>query len=717
MVKNILFFLVVLFIFLGSCKKEDVHPQWDVSVLSPIAKTHLTLNQIVADSLVHVNSDSTISLVYQTKLADIRLDTIAKLPDTSINYTAKLSTININPINITHRVSLGDVAEMDKALNGPYGGLYEAIMNAHNSGMPSTISAIAPMVFDSINIDAGNYFQTIWLHKATVDISIVNNMPIALTDITFNLKNQGNGVSLLTDSFIIVQPGETATKSELLTNVALENLMWASVKISSPGGTVVLDTTMAATAKITVKNIVIDSAIARFPTQQIVNYHNEAVIPTTDSMQVSEAWAKSGQINVEVFNTIAETMHYQFEVPGAKLNGQPLILSGVIPAATGGNASHTTVSKDLTGYKIDFSGIGPFEAIQGDLNGNNIIDPDTVNTLYYVLTGSIDSSGNFIKLTKNDSLYLHCSINNIVPDYARGFIGKRHIEQDSTVNFNVLNSLHVDELSFNDVRVTLTVENQIGAQAQANIIDLTSINTNHNSSVSLSGSALASPFTILKPIDPHSLNIDVVPTINTFNLNNSNSNISQLISNMPNAFHYHVALYLNHGVTPPYPGTGTDFVYYGDKVSSHLNVEVPLSFIAGNLVLRDTVVPNFSGTDVSKINGGDIILMSSNMYPIDATTQVYFLNSQGVVYDSLSFNPVFIQAATINPITQRVNQPRTSKNVIPVSPAKLHNFIAAKKLVITAHFNTQPPHTHVKIYSDYYIDFKLIGDFSYRVEK
>ena len=55
--------------------------------------------------------------------------------------------------------------------------------------------------------------------------------------------------------------------------------------------------------------------------------------------------------------------------------------------------------------------------------------------------------------------------------------------------------------------------------------------------------------------------------------------------------------------------------------------------------------------------------------------------------------------------------------MIPVSTVKLQNFIAAKKLIITARFNTQPPHTHVKIYSDYYIDFKVIGDFSYRVEK
>ena len=676
MVKNSLLYLIALLILLASCQKEDIRPQWDVNILSPIAKTHLTLDQIVADSLMQVNSDSSISLVYQTNLADIRMDTIAQLPDTSINYSAKLSTLNISPINIVHHVSLGEIAEMDKTLNGPTGGLYEVIMTAHNTGQPTTISSIAPMSFDSIVIDAGSYFQTITVQQAYVDITITNQLPIALSNITFELKNQINGVVLLTDNFTFIPPQTSSTRTELLTNVTLENLMWGNVTLSSPGSgaAVAIDTSQSATASITVRDIVIDSAVARFPSQQIINYHNEAVLTTTDNLQLSEAWAKSGEISVEIFNTIEESMDYQFEVPGAKLNGQPLQLAGSIPAASGGVASHTTLTKDITGYKIDFSGIGPFEAAQGDLNGNGITDMDTVNSLYYILTGSIDSSGNYVHITKNDSINILCSISNIVPDYARGFFGNRRIEQDSTINFDVLNNLQVDQLSFNDVKVNLTVENQIGVQAQANIVELTSINTQHNTNVSLTGSALSTPFSILKPIDPHSLSIDVVPTINYFNLNNTNSNISQLISNLPNSFRYHVSLDLNQGISPPTPGTGSDFVYYGDKVSSKLNIEIPLSFIAGNLVLRDTVVPNFSGTDVSNVNGGNIILQSENMYPIDAHAQIYFLNDQNIIYDSLAFNPVFIQAATINISTQRVQQPNISKNVIPVSNNKLQIF-------------------------------------------
>ncbi len=696
-------FISLIIIILFSCRKEDVHPQWDVNLLSPIAKTKLTLNQIVADSLLQVNSDSSISLIYQTPLADIRLDTIAQLPDTSITYSAKLSNINISPINISHSFSLGKIAEEDKILNGATGGLYETIMTAHNTGTQTTIAAIAPMNFDSIVVDAGSYFQTISVQQAYIDIKIDNHLPISLTNITFQLKNKISGTILLTDNFPLIASGSSDTRTVLLNNVTIENLMWGNVTLSSPGSgiPVTIDTSQTATTSITVRDIIIDSAIARFPSQEIINQNSDAVIKTTDNLQISEAWAKSGQISVDLYNTINESMQYQFTLPGAKLNNIPLTLTGTIPAAIGGTASHTTISKDLSGYKIDFSGK----------------NQDTINSLNYILSGSIDSSGNFVHLTMNDSIYINCSFSNILPDYARGFFGNRHIEQDSTISFSFLNDLQIDNLDFNDVRVSLSVENQIGANAVANITELTSINTNHNTSVSLSGSALSSPFNILKPNDPHSTLIDVIPTVNNLTLNNSNSNINQLINNLPNKFRYKVALDINQGITPPPPGSGTDFIYYGDKVSSKLNIEVPLSFIAGKLVLIDTVAPDFANTDVSNVNGGSIIVNSANMYPIDASTKIYFVNELNIIYDSISVIPIYIDAASINPISHKVTQPKIAKNIIPLTKAKLNSLFLSKKLIIEARFNTQPANTHVKIYNDYYIDFKLIGDFSYRVEK
>lgn len=717
--KRIIYLILLFSAGLSSCLKDDFHPKWDVDILGPIAKTHLTLDQIVADSLLQINPDSSVSLVYQTELSAISLDTIARLPDTSVNYSAKLNSIGLATINLVHNVSLGAIAENDREMNGQYGGLYEVIMTAHNTGQPAIIDPIAPMVFDSIEIDAGGYYQKIWLLEAYVDIIIENYLPIPLSDLNFTLKNKSDGFTILSDNFMYVAVNSTATKTVYLTNIVLENILAADVTISSPGSgvEVAIDTSQYAAARIVVRDIKIDSALARFPSQEIIAYHNEAVLSLSDNFQLNEVWALSGMISVDIYNTIQESMYYDFEIPGAKLNGVPFIISGQVPAATPGNVAHTSLSKNLAGYKVDFRGIGPFEAINGDLNGNSIIDQDTVNKLYYVLKAGIDSSGNFIMLTLNDSIYASCSISNVMPEYALGFFGTMQAGEDSLIVFDVLNSLEIDELSFDDVRVSLTVENQIGVQATATINELTSINTAATSSISLSGQALNSPFVIAKPADPHSLFVDVVPTVNLFQLNSGNSNISQLISNKPDRFSYNVGININQDVPVPPAGSGTDFIYYGDRISSRLNVEVPLSFIAGNLVLRDTVVPDFSGSDISKINNGNVIIYSVNSYPIECISQIYFLNADNQVYDSLSIIPVFIPAADINPLTNTVTVPKISKNTVPAGKTKLQNFFDAKKLVITARFSTQPPGMHVKIYSNYFVDIKIVGDFNYRIEK
>jgi hypothetical protein len=186
---------------------------------------------------------------------------------------------------------------------------------------------------------------------------------------------------------------------------------------------------------------------------------------------------------------------------------------------------------------------------------------------------------------------------------------------------------------------------------------------------------------------------------------------------MPDQLRYDMGLSLNEGITPPVPGTGTDFVYSTAKVKAKINVEVPLSLVASNLVLQDTTAVDFSKTDISNILGGNLILQSANMYPLEAVTQVYFLDEHGQCIDSLRFEPLLIPAAAVNPTVHKVTQPYLYKNEVPVSVQKLLNLQKARKAIFKAKFSTKPDHTYVKIFSDYYIDFKLMVDLVYRIEK
>ncbi|MDB4534250.1 hypothetical protein N9242_05200 [Vicingaceae bacterium] len=81
--KRIIVFCVLVFAF-SSCRKDFERPEWDVDVLAPLIKTTLNLEDLLPDSIVQTDSDTSIKLVYQTHLFDINMDSIFKIPDTTI---------------------------------------------------------------------------------------------------------------------------------------------------------------------------------------------------------------------------------------------------------------------------------------------------------------------------------------------------------------------------------------------------------------------------------------------------------------------------------------------------------------------------------------------------------------------------------------------------------------------------------------------------------
>jgi hypothetical protein len=713
------FFITFLILFLFfSCKKDDIKPSWDTDLLVPIAFTQLSITDLLADSLEKINSDNTISLVYQTRLADFTLDTLIKLPDTNFQYVVNLNQISLNPFNYNYSVSMGSIAMKDKEQNGSSSPLYTAIMTAHNTGQPTQLTSFGPFQYDSVEIDLGNYFKYIYIRQATLEITIKNQLPIALTNLAFKLEKASTQEVLISDQFQLIPPNTQQSKSITLNNIVIDSLLFAYFTVSSPGTVipVTIDTSQSATAIVSLKNLEIDSAIARFPSQELLKYNNVLKFNLPDSMQITETWIKTGILELNFYNTIKQNLHIDFQLPAAKKNGQPLQLQITIPASDGITASHISREIDFSQYKIKFRGIHEFEVIQGDLNNNNIIDQDTVNTLYYKLTASIDSTGEFITLTKNDSISATCRFLNIVPEYIRGFFGYKELNINGSSGFSFINNLQVQTLHFNQANFSITLENQIGTTAKAYIDELTAENSIQNQQITLQGSVLNTPFTLQKPNDPQNSQIDVIPTINTFEVNHNNSNINDLISILPNNIKYNFKLKVNEQIPMPLPATANDFVYSDDKISAKLNIEVPLSFYANKLILCDTVQTNFKNINTQNIQDGNIILHSKNYFPIKIDVYIYAMDSNKVVFDSLHVMPFSIFAGQINNLTQRVENPFISKNIIPLGKTKLNNILKSKYFLIKAQFNTMPQNQHIKIYDFYKIHLKLIGDFNYIID-
>ncbi len=79
----ILFSICLAGFFFASCRKFSANPSWDTQILAPLITTTLSINDLVTDSLVHSNPDSSITLVYNGSIYNLNTDSLVKLPDTS----------------------------------------------------------------------------------------------------------------------------------------------------------------------------------------------------------------------------------------------------------------------------------------------------------------------------------------------------------------------------------------------------------------------------------------------------------------------------------------------------------------------------------------------------------------------------------------------------------------------------------------------------------
>jgi len=79
---------LALIITLGpSCRKNDTGPSWDVDVLAPLLRAELSLQNIIADSLISVDPDSALTIAYNGTVYRFNLDTLINIPDESIQQT------------------------------------------------------------------------------------------------------------------------------------------------------------------------------------------------------------------------------------------------------------------------------------------------------------------------------------------------------------------------------------------------------------------------------------------------------------------------------------------------------------------------------------------------------------------------------------------------------------------------------------------------------
>jgi hypothetical protein len=155
---------------------------------------------------------------------------------------------------------------------------------------------------------------------------------------------------------------------------------------------------------------------------------------------------------------------------------------------------------------------------------------------------------------------------------------------------------------------------------------------------------------------------------------------------------------------------GNDFAWYGKGLRVLMNLNIPLSLIANNLTLSDTVPLNVNqDTTGTYVKSGNLYLIADNGFPFEAQVQLYLLNDQLQVTDSL-FAQNIAAAAPVDG-NLKVTSPRRSILTVPASAELLNKVFKTKKVRIVTRFLTVPPNQYLKIYSYYKFSLKMAADF------
>jgi len=191
--------------------------------------------------------------------------------------------------------------------------------------------------------------------------------------------------------------------------------------------------------------------------------------------------------------------------------------------------------------------------------------------------------------------------------------------------------------------------------------------------------------------------------VTNVSVNKSNSNLSEIISSSPTQLSYELGAMTNPAADPNIKG----FVMDTSRFDVDVKMELPIWLSASNFAVEE--VSEFDASFFEDIESAEFKLITENGLPIEAGVQVYFMDANEVILDSLfdAGNTTLIPAAEVDAqgeVTSKTSQENIVEFTIDrITKIQNATHISIKGTVATAEMGT----VAVKFYTDYGMNFKL----------
>lgn len=398
---------------------------------------------------------------------------------------------------------------------------------------------------------------------------------------------------------------------------------------------------------------------------------------------------KGGVMNYTVKSYINGYMTSVFTMPGVSIGGIPISITANTTPSVGTTPSEAVGIIDLTGYEIDLTGLSGSST-------NTIASSIAVNVSANAPTSAA--------VEGQDSVVVELSFENAIIDYALGYFGQHNYSLDEDITFLEGNTMPEGLLMLERASMNMRLENFIGVDARVRFTEISAINA-QNASVELSYAPFTQSINITRALD---MGETIWPTLSQFQINETNSNITSWMGNLPST----LKIRGNVEINPLGNIAGSsDFIYTDSPLSATLDVDVPLRVNFGPLILRDTIAIT---EEIDEDFFGNLVIYLENGFPMNGDLSIKLRNLEDGSEIILS-NEEFIASGIVGDTDGEIT-PVTSIIRIMVNQEVFQRLRNDNAVVLEAIMGTPIGEEYVGIYSHYKMSYRALLEGTYGVK-
>jgi hypothetical protein len=328
--------------------------------------------------------------------------------------------------------------------------------------------------------------------------------------------------------------------------------------------------------------------------------------------QIRLARIRSGKLIYTLRSYISGQLEVNYDLPGAILpTGSNLSLNIETQTAPEGGFWEYTSTVDLAGVTLDLQGVS-------GTSFNRLASTIQVSASSNALAA--------VPIMGDDQVSIDLRFEALEVAYGKGYFGQVTSVLDERVDTQSLIGLF-GELTLDALRLDLNFQNRIGADLR---VDLDAVRAIHpNGSVDLLHNLVYQPVNVTRAIDN---NGSVSGESYNFVIDETNSNILSLFSQIPQSFEFQGELMLN----PLGNISGSnDFIYTDQPFDITWGLDIPMCFGSGGLNLRDTLTIDAFAGDLQA--DARLLVAFSNGFPLAVNAMnLSFIDENGSAFNVAS---------------------------------------------------------------------------------